>query len=142
MENEAEASAFKEEEAKTKLIEELPAKEEEGPTIEELPDETETTEPVTKSSILLKDDETPPKKKVTFDIEKTTVKEFYKNEKIEKVAGTPKRKGGKGKNKQQQNESTKEDFVEEEEKGAIAVEAKQEESPQPKVTTKTIEALA
>ena len=115
MENAAEASAFKEEEAKTKLIEELPAKED-GPTIEELPDVPEDTESTAAlqseisalkqpssegKSILLKDDETPPKKNVTFDIEKTTVKEFYKNEKIEKAAGTQKRKGGKGKNRQQ-----------------------------------------
>lgn len=111
MENEAEASAFKtiEEETKTKLIEELPPKED-GPTIEELPEEPavaeeqEPPEESKQSSILLKDDETPPKKNVTFDIEKTTVKEFYKNEKIENVIeekkkGTPKRKGGKGKNR-------------------------------------------
>ena len=83
--------------------------------IEELPDEPEDTESTAvqqseisapekqtgTNSILLKDDETPPKKNVTFDIEKTTVKEFYKNEKIEKLVGTQKRKGGKGKNRQQ-----------------------------------------
>ena len=92
MENEAEASAFKaeEEQIKPTLIEELPESND-GPTIEELPDEPEEAAESDKEadlpshgSILLKDDERTPPKTVTFDIESSNVKEFYKNEQIAK----------------------------------------------------------
>merc|ERR1719313_2448638 len=82
--------------------------------IEELPEEStepDQSAPAVKNakpepkSILLKDDETPPKKNVTFDNDKTTVKEFFKNEKIANKAPA-KRKDtgqhpGKGKNKEE-----------------------------------------